>query len=90
MVATHPAVQEVGVAGIPDGGRGDVVAAWVVVRRGMKAPTMGDLKMLCQQHLAPYKVAPRHTVVEALPKSAIGKILRRQLPEVGGKGSSTP
>jgi len=81
VIATHPAVFEVGVTGLPDGGRGEMAGAWIVVRQGCDAPTLADIKKLCREHLAPYKVPSVITIVEALPKSPIGKILRRKLVE---------
>ena len=82
MLATHPAVAEVGVAGVPDQARGEVVKAWVVVRTGYEV-TVKDLRGFCKEHLAPYKV-PAHIEFRAdLPKTMVGKILRRALRAEG-------
>lgn len=78
VIATHPAVQEVGVAGVPDPKTGEAVKAYVVLREGMTA-TEAEIKEHCRQSLTGYKV-PRYVEFRtALPKSAIGKMLRREL-----------
>lgn len=79
-VATHPAVSEVGVRGIPDALRGEVVKAWVVLRPG-ETISEAQLRAYCREHLAPYKVPRQVEFCESLPKSAIGKVLRRKLGE---------
>jgi len=78
VIATHPAVAEVGVAGVPDPHSGEAVMAWVVARKGM-TPTAEEIRDHCRRHLAAYKVPKRVELREALPKSAIGKLLRREL-----------
>ena len=78
VLYTHPAVKEACVVGAPDEYRGEAVVAFVVLREGETADEE-ELKNYCRQHLTPYKV-PR--VIEFrpdLPKSAIGKILRKEL-----------
>jgi long-chain acyl-CoA synthetase len=80
VIATHPSVLEVGVAGVPDDRQGEAVKAWVVLRGGCTL-TFDELKAHCRQELASYKV-PRHIEFrEALPKSSVGKVLRRVLVE---------
>src|SRR2546422_222554 len=78
VIATHPAVAEVGVAGVPDAHSGEAVMAWVVTRKGMGL-TEEEIRDHCRRHLAAYKVPKRVEFREALPKSAIGKLLRREL-----------
>jgi len=78
VLATHPAIQEVGVAGVPDDLKGEVVKAWVVVRAGPK-PTVDELRAFCRQHLAPYKTPAHVEFRDALPKTMAGKVLRRAL-----------
>jgi long-chain acyl-CoA synthetase len=78
VIATHPAVAEVGVAGVPDPHSGEAVMAWVVARKGMGV-TEEEIRDYCRRHLAAYKVPKRVEFREALPKSAIGKLLRREL-----------
>lgn len=80
VIAMHPAVLETGVAGVPDDYQGEAVKAWVVLRPGF-ALDAADLQAHCREELAPYKI-PRHIVFcESLPKSPIGKVLRRVLVE---------
>ncbi len=77
-IAKHPAVAEVGVAGVPDERTSEAVKAWIVLREGQKA-TAEEIKEFCRQNLAAYKV-PKHIEFRtALPKSAVGKVLRREL-----------
>ncbi len=78
VIARHPAVAEVGVAGIPDPYQGEAVKAWIVLKEGHTA-TADEIRAYCRQYLAPYKV-PKHVEFRAeLPKSAVGKLLRREL-----------
>jgi long-chain acyl-CoA synthetase len=78
VVSTHPAVAEVGVAGLPDKMRGESVKAWIVLRPGMSA-TAAEIKAHCRGSLAPYKVPSQYEFVNELPKSMVGKVLRRVL-----------
>jgi long-chain acyl-CoA synthetase len=80
MLAKHPAVVEVGVRGFPDLARGEVAVAFVVRRVG-EAATANDLRAWCKEHLAPYKVPARVVFRPELPKSMVGKVLRRMLTE---------
>ena len=77
-VTTGRSVSEVGVAGIPDPLRGEAVKAWVVLR-GQHNATSSELRAYCRQHLTAYKVPKTIEFRESLPKSAVGKVLRREL-----------
>ena len=78
VLAAHPAVQEVGVAGVPDEAKGEVVKAWVVMRAGTAA-TVEELRAFCRQNLAPYKTPAHVEFRDSLPKTMAGKVLRRAL-----------
>lgn len=78
VLAAHPGVQEVGVAGVPDDLKGEVVKAWIVKREGTN-PTVDELRAYCKQHLAPYKSPVHVEFRDALPKTMAGKVLRRAL-----------
>ena len=78
VLASHPAVAEVGVAGIPDPLKGEAVQAWVVLRQGQVA-TETELRSYCHGQLAPYKVPSRIVFRTDLPKTLVGKVLRRAL-----------
>jgi long-chain acyl-CoA synthetase len=78
VLSAHPAVMEVGVAGIPDAAKGEVAKAWVVLRTGHRA-TEDELRAYCKERLAPYKVPARVEFRKELPKTMVGKVLRRAL-----------
>ena len=77
-IMDHPKVLEVGVGGIPDPQRGETVKAWIVVKPG-ETLTEAELKAFCKEHLAPYKVPTHYEFRSELPKTTVGKILRREL-----------
>jgi acyl-CoA synthetase (AMP-forming)/AMP-acid ligase II len=74
----HPKVGDVAVIGVPDDEAGEVPAAFVVAGAG-GVPTLAELQAHLAASLARYKVIQRLDVVDAIPKSASGKILRRLL-----------
>ncbi len=78
VVAAHPKVMDVGVAGIPDPYRGETVKAWVVIKPG-ETLTEEELKAFCKERLAAYKVPTHYEFRAELPKTTVGKILRREL-----------
>jgi len=81
VLATHPAVAEVGVAGVADEVKGEMVQAWVVLRANQTA-TEAELRAFCREQLAPYKVPSRIEFRTELPKTMVGKVLRRALREL--------
>jgi long-chain acyl-CoA synthetase len=78
VLAAHPAVAEVGVAGVPDEAKGEVARAWVVLAVGGTA-TEEELRAFCRERLAPYKVPATVEFRDELPKTMVGKVLRRAL-----------
>jgi long-chain acyl-CoA synthetase len=82
VACMHPGVLEAAAVGVPDEKSGEAVTLFVV----RKEPQLGarELIAFCRQHLAAYKV-PKHVEFRAqLPKTPIGKILRRALKEETG------
>jgi long-chain acyl-CoA synthetase len=80
VISAHPAVHEVGVAGLPDRMRGEKAKAWIVLNEGQTA-TEAEIKTWCRERLAPYKVPAKYEFVKELPKTQVGKVLRRALRE---------
>jgi long-chain acyl-CoA synthetase len=77
QIAAVAGVLEVGVIGVPDERSGEKVKAFIV--SGLNRPAVADVISYCREHLAAYKVPSLVEFVEELPKSPIGKILRREL-----------
>ncbi len=80
VITKHPAVLEVGVAGVKDAARGEAVKAWVVLRPDQPC-TAEELQAFCKERLTAYKVPKHIEFRDSLPKSLIGKVLRRVLQE---------
>ncbi len=80
VIAAHPDVCEVGVAGVPDDYQGEAVKAWVVLREGARLDVEA-LREFCKKELTAYKIPKYITFTESLPKSLVGKVLRRKLVE---------
>ena len=78
VIAENPLIMEVVVAGIPDAYRGETVKAWIVLKEGESA-TEDDIKEWCKDKLAKYKVPTHVEFRDELPKTTVGKILRREL-----------
>jgi long-chain acyl-CoA synthetase len=76
----HPAVAEAVVIGVADPYRGETPKAYIVQKPGMSV-TSEELDQHCRANLASFKVPRIYEFREELPKSAIGKILRRVLQE---------
>ena len=74
----HPSVREAAVVGVPDSYRGETVKAFVSLRRGHTADE-AELVSHCRERLAAFKVPRSVVVLDDLPKTATGKILRREL-----------
>ena len=78
VLYTHPAVREAAVVGVPDGYRGETVKAYVSLRPGSAADP-DDFAEYCKERLAAYKYPRQVEILPDLPKTASGKILRREL-----------
>ncbi|MDP9763776.1 long-chain-fatty-acid--CoA ligase [Deinococcus enclensis] len=88
VLMTHPAVLEAAAVGIPDTYRGESVHAVVALKPGMHV-TEKEIIALCRAELSAYK-APRSVEFRSeLPKTAVGKILRRQLAKEAAERRST-
>lgn len=86
VISAHPAVLECGVRGFADAQRGEVAVAFVVRRIGTTV-TDEEIRTWCKERLAPYKTPARVVFRHDLPKSMIGKILRRMLTEEPAKSA---
>ena len=78
VLSQHPAVAEVGVAGVPDAARGEAVKAWIVLRADQHV-SEAELRKFCRDHLSSFKVPSMLEFRTELPKTLIGKVLRREL-----------
>lgn len=78
LLYTHPKVLEAGAVGIPLGEKGERIKIFVVLKPGETA-TEDEFILFCRENLAPYKIPKYVEFRETLPKSAVGKLLRREL-----------
>ncbi|MFW9961012.1 MAG: long-chain fatty acid--CoA ligase [Candidatus Thorarchaeota archaeon] len=78
----HPKIKEAAVIGIPDETRGETVKAFVILEPGQTA-TVDEIRAFCKEKMSVYKVPTHIEFVESLPKTQVGKILRRELREKG-------
>jgi long-chain acyl-CoA synthetase len=78
VLAEHPAVMEVAVAGVPDALRGETVKAWIVKRPGDPA-TEQEIIDWSKERLAKYKYPRLIEFREELPRTTVGKVLKREL-----------
>jgi long-chain acyl-CoA synthetase len=78
LLYEHPKVLEAGAVGIPSGEKGDRIKVFIVLKPGHTA-TVDEIIAFCRENLAPYKVPKFVEFRDQLPKSTVGKILRREL-----------
>jgi len=83
VLYTHPAVREAAVVGVADPYRGETVRAVVSLRSG-QAIDSAVMQQWCRQRMAAYKVPREFIVMDDLPKTSTGKILRRALRRDAG------
>jgi long-chain acyl-CoA synthetase len=92
VLKDHPAVLEVGVAAVPHPDKSkagqDTLKAWVVLKPGMNA-TEQELSKHCEQYLAAYEVPRRFAFIAELPKTTVGKTLRRELVRLEVEGQES-
>jgi malonyl-CoA/methylmalonyl-CoA synthetase len=81
VLATHPAVAEVAVLGLPDADYGEQVVAVVVPRPGQPPPEPQALAEWCRERLASFKKPRRVVLAESLPRNALGKVRKHLLRE---------
>ncbi|TYP88555.1 AMP-binding protein [Blastococcus xanthinilyticus] len=85
VLAEHPAVRESAVVGVPDEKRGETVKAFVSLKPGATT-TPEELMAHCKERMAAYKYPRIVELIDELPKTVTGKILRRELRDGGGAG----
>ena len=81
VLQDHPAVLAACVIGVPDPAVGERIKAFVVLKEDVRGVSAQDLIRWCRERLAPYKVPHYIEFRDALPKSKVGKLLRRELRE---------
>jgi len=82
LVGRHADVLEVAAAGLPDREMGEVIKAWVTLKHGCNNQiTEKDLRDWCRENMTHYKVPGSIQFLEEIPKTLIGKVMRRQLVE---------
>ena len=81
VLAHHPDVDDVCVVGVPDDEWGELVVAFVVSHAGAAAPSLDELRAFAREHLSGPKLPRAVHPVDAIPRTASGKPLRRVLRE---------
>jgi long-chain acyl-CoA synthetase len=84
VLTAHPGVKEVGVVGMPDSDRGQVIKAVLVVKTGSSL-SKKEVTAYCNQRLASFKVPKVIEFADELPKSSTGKVARRLLISIGSE-----
>ncbi len=84
---THPDVEECAVIGVPDKEWGERVVAFVV-RKDHQAIVPDTIKSFLKYRLSPFKIPKEYVMVKEMPKSAAGKILKRELKQLFPEGGN--
>ncbi|MBB5211294.1 acyl-CoA synthetase [Microbulbifer hydrolyticus] len=85
VLEQHPAIAEVAVVGMPDDRWGEVGKAYFGVRTGAVAPDEDALRDFCRERLAGYKVPKAFQLMDALPRNALGKVVKQTLRDDAAK-----
>lgn len=78
VIGQHPKVREVAAAGVVDENGAEFAKAWIVLREG-ETSTPEEIQTYCDQYLTSYKIPRAVAFVQSLPKTRVGKVLRRML-----------
>jgi len=78
VIIQHPKVREVAVAGVVDENGAEVAKAWVALKQGENC-SAEEIKAFCDPYLTRYKIPTEVTFIDALPRTMVGKVLRRVL-----------
>jgi long-chain acyl-CoA synthetase len=91
VLQSHPRVKEAAVVGRPDARHTEMVVAVVVPASDPEDPAKleQELRTLCREHLSPYEVPAKVEFVQSLPRTALGKLMRKEL-KGGSAGSQLP
>jgi len=81
VLFAHPDIKEAAVIGVKDQYRGETVKAFIVLKNKDKNPGVEAIQAFCRSQIAPYKVPRLIEFREELPKTLVGKVLRRKLRE---------
>jgi long-chain acyl-CoA synthetase len=78
VLFTHPKVKDVVVVGLPEEFKGEKIKAYIILKEGMTA-TAAELIQFCREQLSKFKVPKEIEFRKELPKTLVGKVLRRVL-----------
>nr|WP_239539085.1 class I adenylate-forming enzyme family protein [Arcanobacterium pluranimalium] len=81
VVGAHEAISDCAVVGVPDPVWGEAIAAAVIVKQGMDAPSLQQIQEFAAQKLARYKLPKYVVAMEVFPTTANGKVDREKLVE---------
>jgi fatty-acyl-CoA synthase len=88
VLQQHPSVALAGVTGLADPAKGEIIVAYLTAKPGSRIELATILEH-CREHLSRYKVPDRVYACEALPLTATGKLMRRELKAMAAKATAT-